>query len=194
MSDYITLEELKSVLRLHDVADFDQDLTDSILAAEAMIDDCCHRTFAVSEDANEVRYFTPNSRKRVWVDDLTQIVSVQTDTADDYTYATTLTVDEDYITLPKNADTISELRAHLTPWITREAYVKVTGTFGYPAVPSAIKEAARILAVKLFKRKREAPFGILTMGAEAGVLMRLTSSDPDVGPLISRYVRPLPPF
>jgi hypothetical protein len=44
----------------------------------------------------------------------------------------------------------------------------VTGQFGWSTSPEDIKAATSILAAKLFKRVREAPFGIVTVGIDQG--------------------------
>ena len=194
----MTLDEIKASLSLSGVAYADQDILSSLAATEQAIDDMCHRTFSKGEDANEERRFTPNTRKVVWVDDLEAITAVETDTSDDGSYATTLVEGTDFIVEPLNAVALSEpywvLRAKLTPWVVRPAYVRVTGRFGWPTVPHPVAEAARILTIKLVKRKREAPFGIVTMGADAGVLMRLAQTDPDVTPLLRDYIKPTPVY
>ena len=52
--------------------------------------------------------------------------------------------------------------------------------------------ATSILATKLFKRSREAPFGIITLGGDQGGAMRLSRTDPDLSLLIDGYTRSRP--
>ncbi len=187
---------MKATLQLTGTSHADQDVLDSLASASRAIEDCCHRSFWLGVDANEERIYTPDSKHLVLIDDLETLTSVETDTAGDGSYATTLILDTDFYLEPANAELLLEpytqLRA-IGHWRRRRNHVRVTGRFGWPYVPAPIRDATRILATKLFKRKREAPFGIVTMGAEAGVLMRLTEYDPDVGPLIKKYVKPIPP-
>jgi hypothetical protein len=60
-------------------------------------------------------------------------------------------------------------------------------------VPEDIKTATSILAAKLVRRVREAPFGIVTAGVDQGEAMRISRTDPDVYTLLQPYSR-LAPF
>lgn len=195
-NEYVTLRDLKTTLELT-TAHADRDLQTSIAAASVTIEGCCRRRFWKDADANQVRRFTPLSPTFVWTFDIANLTSVKVDDADDGTYSTTLTEGTDFVLEPLNAaadaEPWTELVAKRRAWVVRSAYVQVTARFGWPEVPQPIVEATRILAVKLFKRKREAPFGVVTWGSETGALMRLAREDPDVGPLIRDYVRPQPP-
>ena len=66
--------------------------------------------------------------------------------------------------------------------------VRVTGQFGWASIPSKVKEACIILAPRLCRRAREAPFGIVGVNAEGGG-MRLSQTDPDVCALLKRLTR-----
>jgi hypothetical protein len=70
--------------------------------------------------------------------------------------------------------------------------VKLTGQFGWTILPEAVKAATSILAAKLLRRVREAPFGIVTAGIDQGVAMRIARTDPDVYSLIAPYSRHAP--
>jgi hypothetical protein len=59
-------------------------------------------------------------------------------------------------------------------------------------VPQDIQTATAIVASKLVKRTREAPFGIITVGHDVGVAMRIVRFDPDVHPIIASYSRNTP--
>jgi hypothetical protein len=67
--------------------------------------------------------------------------------------------------------------------------VRVTGRFGWDAVPPEIIEATGILATKLIRRSREAPFGILAVALETGTAIRLARTDPDIASLIDAFTR-----
>jgi hypothetical protein len=62
--------------------------------------------------------------------------------------------------------------------------VEVTGTFGYAAaVPDNVKQAALLLAARLYQRKAS------PLGFQAGAIselgpVRISRSDPDVGALL----------
>jgi hypothetical protein len=66
--------------------------------------------------------------------------------------------------------------------------IRVTGQFGWSSVPAKVKEACIILAPRLCRRAREAPFGIVGVNSEAGG-MRLSQTDPDVCALLKRLTR-----
>jgi hypothetical protein len=66
-----------------------------------------------------------------------------------------------------------------------EKSVQVTGQFGWSTLPEDIKAATTILAAKLLKRVREAPFGIVTVGIDQGAAMRIARTDPDVYALVA---------
>lgn len=62
--------------------------------------------------------------------------------------------------------------------------VTVTGVWGWPAVPSAVKQACRIQASRMFKRA-DSPLGVAGFG-EFGVV-RVSTLDPDVKALLEPY-------
>ena len=62
--------------------------------------------------------------------------------------------------------------------------VTVTGVWGWPAVPLAVKQACRIQSSRMFKRA-ESPLGVAGFG-EFGVV-RVSTLDPDVKALLEPY-------
>jgi hypothetical protein len=64
--------------------------------------------------------------------------------------------------------------------------VTVTGVFGWPAVPAAVKQACRLQVARVFKRA-DSPLGVAGFG-EFGVV-RVTQLDPDVKALLEPYRR-----
>jgi hypothetical protein len=71
-------------------------------------------------------------------------------------------------------------------YMLNEATVKVTGTFGWPALPIDIKQACILLAMRQFKRY-DSPLGVAGFG-DMGAL-RVGRTDPDVEALLSPYKR-----
>ena len=65
-----------------------------------------------------------------------------------------------------------------------EASVKVTGTFGYTAVPIVITQATVIQASRIYKRL-DSPLGIIS--GELGTMRVGTRLDPDVAQLVDSY-------
>lgn len=65
--------------------------------------------------------------------------------------------------------------------------LRVTARWGWPAVPTQIGEAARLLAARLYRRK-DSPQGVIG-NAEWGVA-RVSRFDPDVEALVGPYILP----
>lgn len=105
-----------------------------------------------NKDADDVAriYIPENNLVSIAVNDLSAApTTVQVDTDDDGTYATTLAA-TDYELLPLNSDKGPEpwpfTRIGMTPWgnyscFHRAVRVKVTAKFGWPAIPIAIQQA-----------------------------------------------------
>lgn len=194
--NYITAEQLKNALELKGTTFADQEINGAITAACRAIDNLCDRRFYQDGDAAQIRYYSPLRPDRLEVDDLVTLTSLVS--ADDGTtgFANTWTLNTDFFLEPLNASAdgwpYTLLRAHPTgAFLFNTVFprsVRVTGQFGWPAVPSGIEDAATILAAQLVRRKREAPFGIVSVGMD-GLAVRLARSDPQVSMLIRPYQR-----
>lgn len=194
---YVELEEIKTALELAGTSFADADIRGAILAASRGVDSYCDRRFYLDSDATAVRYYSPMDWRTCRVDDLTTVTSVKTDSDGDGTFETTLTSPADYMAEPLNAALDSKPYTRLTinprsgatwyPDVPRS--VEVTGQFGWPAVPDEIRTATTILASKLLRRTREAPFGIVALGIDPAAAMRIARVDPDVSFLLGPFVR-----
>lgn len=71
------------------------------------------------------------------------------------------------------------------PTIHRRPGVQITATFGWPRVPSNVKQACLILAEELFKVK-DAPFGVAGFADYGAVRVR---ENPKVASLLQNYTR-----
>jgi hypothetical protein len=69
--------------------------------------------------------------------------------------------------------------------LDKEATVRVTGVYGWSAVPTAIKQATVIQAARIFKRN-DSPTGIVGFG-DMGAIRVGVQLDPDVKHLIDVY-------
>lgn len=200
---YCELEEVKSTLNLSGQSFADLDLANAIASASRGIDSACGRRFWPDTDATQVRYYTPDSSYRLMIDDLVTLTSVLVDQDGDGTFEETWTNGTDFVLQPVNNP--SEYPARPYESLVKrklgryylpcgvEHSVKVTGKFGWAAVPPDIKTATTILAVKMMKRMREAPFGIVSFGgADSSAAMRIAKTDPDVANLIDGYIRHTP--
>lgn len=189
--EYVAVGDVKTTLNVQGESFADPDIGRALTAASRGIDKACNRRFWPDEDADQVRYYTARSRRMVRIDDIIEITEVATGSGNG-TFATVLVENTDYTAEPLNAG------ADERPW-TRLASdfhcfpacrrgVRITGKFGWASVPAEIEQATLILTVKLLKRAREAPFGVISFGHE-GEVARIAKTDPDVGMLIGSFVR-----
>jgi hypothetical protein len=196
VKDYVQLEDLKATLELTGQAYADADIALAITAASRGIDNLANRRFYLDADANQVRYYTADDCDFLRIDDLVELTSLTVSAAGDATYGDTWVQNTDFVLGPLNAP------ANGWPWSTISSHpngsfafnsypraVKITGRFGWPEVPYAVKEATVVLATKLMRRAREAPFGVVSFGLEMGGAMRIARTDPDVMFLVGPYIR-----
>jgi hypothetical protein len=165
-------------------------LETSIEAASRQLDGYCERVFY---STSGTRVFVPNDSYVVETDDIVSITTLMTSSDGDgfdITWATT-----DYQLEPLNGRAggivtpFTQIRAiddYLFPVFGGEATVRVVGTFGWSAVPIAIKQATLMLAQRQFKRY-DSPLGVTGFG-ELGVI-RVIRIDPDVQALVSPFRR-----
>jgi hypothetical protein len=189
---YASVEELKSRLDIttSDAAR-DADLLDCLLAASRTVDGLTVRTFGQS--ASEARTFTAGFADLLPVDDLVSLTTVEADEDGDRVYETSWSA-TDYDLDPENAAARGEPYTSLrvTPMGTRNfpagrRGVRVTGVWGWPAVPEAVREATLVLAIRLFKR-RDAPLGVIAVG-DASAAIRLPAVDPEAALMLAPYRR-----
>lgn len=196
MSDYITPEQLKATLSMTGETFADEDVERAITAASRGIDQLCQDRF-YQGTADSARYYDPADRRVVkLLPSAGSIASVKIDEDGDGTFETTLAENTDYLKWPYNAGDDAEpwweLHIHPNSSYRFPKYprsVEVTGRFGWSAVPAAIEQATGILAAKLVKRSREAPFGIAVFGLDGGEAVRIARNDPDVMFLTGPYMR-----
>ncbi len=189
---YGSLSALKSTLSIS-VTTWDTDLTNSLTAASRLIDKECGRFFYQDSAATVVRYFTPSTPWCVRINDLVSAATVAIDTGGTGTFGTTWASGTNFNLAPYNAavdlwpyESLETRSGSILPSYPRS--VKITGQWGWPAVPDEVTEAATILASRLFKRKREAPLGVFGLGVD-GTAVRISRTDPDVAALISDFSR-----
>lgn len=199
---YAEVEQLKSTLQLTGQVYADQDLKLALSAASRAVDHATGRRFWLDTGTANARYYTPDSFRLLQIDDAVAVTTVKVDRTGDGVYEETWANGAEFVLEPANAPNDFPAR----PWemirtrrftsrffpVYVERGVEVTGQFGWAAVPDDIKAATTILAAKLFKRSREAVFGIVTVGIDQGVAMRIARTDPDVANLINDYSRRRP--
>jgi hypothetical protein len=178
--DYVTLTELKDTISLSGQTYADADLTLAITAASRAIDHRTRRQFWPA-DAASARKFTPISRTWLDVGDFFELTSVAWDSG-------TRVLNTDFYLQPIDGPPWSVLRT--TQGVTFPLDINgvtVTAKWGMSAVPAEIKEATKILAVRLARRPREAAFGVAGMGLDAAVY--ISKYDPDIDLMLAPYMR-----
>jgi hypothetical protein len=190
MPAYTTRNVVKTYLGIPSATSSEDDPIDAAIdAAEAEIDNFTGRGFAVP-GSTSAKVYRPINDRVVLVDDIAQTTSlaVKTDTADDGTYDTTLTITSEYILEGNEAPyrTIRRVDGSSFPRPTSGRYtVEVTAYWGFGmSIPAAIVQASTVLGARLYQR-RSSPLGFQA-GLE-GDAVRISRIDPDVRALLSGY-------
>lgn len=196
VNGYATLSDVKAALRITDTVD-DSLLEISIEAASREIDGWCERVFTSS---TATRIYRPTDVFTVDVDDLQSITTLKTDSDGSGTFDVTWE-STDYQLNPLNGiaggitTPYTQVRAigqYLFPIYeprnvnSNEASVQITGVWGWPSIPTAVKQACIILSMRQFKRY-DSPTGVMGFG-DLGV-MRVGRVDPDVEKLLMPFRR-----
>jgi hypothetical protein len=187
---YATLAEVKAALRITDTVD-DTLLEMAIESASRLVDGYTARSFYNAGTAT--RYFVAQSDYVTPIDDAISISQVQTSSDVDSVYDITWT-EADYQTEPLNGrvdglvwpiNAIRAINDYTFPIAGGEAAVKVTGVWGWSAVPMPIKQATIIQASRIFKRL-DSPLGVLS-SPDLGFIRVGSRLDPDVAQLVDPY-------
>lgn len=158
----------------------------AISAAQALIDNYTGRTFEVSDVSTRV--YTPRTVAIADVDDIatTTGLVVKVDNDQDGTFEKTLTVTTDYVVDGNNAP-FRQLVNVNQGWplsLYGRPTIEVTAKFAYSeTAPDNIKQAALLLACRLYQRKAS------PLGFQAGAIaefgpVRISRTDPDVAALL----------
>jgi hypothetical protein len=183
---YSTLAQVKSALRITDNLD-DSLLEMAIESASRAIDSYTNRNFYNAGTA--VRYYAPNGPLTVTTDDMISLSSLETMSDTDDTFDTTWTA-TDYQLEPLNGvvdgitQPYTQIRAvgdYTFLELAGEATVKVTGVWGWTAVPIQVTQACVIQSSRIYKRL-DSPLGIIS--GELGSMRVGSRIDPDVAQLI----------
>ena len=188
---YCTLAQVKAGLRITDSVD-DTLLEMAVESASRAIDSYCNRVF-YSTGTAVVRYYSPQDSYLCDIDDLVSLTSLYTNSDETQSSYNILWSSEDRQLEPLNglADgqptPFTRIRAigdYTFQTLNGEASVKVTGVFGYSAVPIAITQATVIQASRIYKRL-DSPLGIIS--GELGTMRVGTRLDPDVAQLVDGF-------
>jgi hypothetical protein len=188
-----TRTDVKASLGITDSVD-DERIDIALDAATEMIQDYCSRQFLV-DTTSSTRIYTAQDSFLVHVDDISTATNlvVATDDSGDGSYATTWSTG-DFQLEPLNGKVNGMTRPYNTiravgdrwfPLDDERATVQVTALWGWPTVPEAVRQAAIIQTINVF-RSVDAPFGA-TPFAETGILRLRSSLHPTAAALLSDY-------
>lgn len=182
MAGYVAVADLRGRLGIPygDTGD-DLELSAAIDTASRAIEADCQRQFG---QVTGSRMFWPDTAFRVRFgpfNDLVSLNALDVDTLSNGTFATTWT-DGDYQVLcadgtpnthagpePRPYTQLVAAGGRLFPSVpiwpaqSRQGCIRITGIWGWPAVPAVIRQATLILAAEQFKL-RDAPFGVVGVG------------------------------
>jgi len=189
-NSYATLQQVKAAIGIAD--GFDDSLLEmAIESASRQIDSYTERYFYNAGTA--VKIFAPIDNYVCPTEDFITLSKVET-SEDGDTFDTEWASD-DWQQEPLNGragglvTSFTQIRAvkdYYFPYVNGEATVRITGTWGWSAVPIAITQATVILASRIFKRL-DSPLGIIS--GELGSMRIGFRLDPDVQHLIDPYRR-----
>jgi len=192
---YCTLADVKAAARITDAVD-DALIEIAIEAASREIDGVCNRVFYSTSGTRvyqNVDSFITNT------DDIISITTLKT-SDDGVIYDTTWTT-ADYQLEPLNGvagglvQPYTRIRAigdYLFPvWSVTGTYgnkasVQIQGVFGWSSVPTAVRQACILLAMRHWKRY-DSPLGVAGFG-DIGAI-RVGRTDPDVQALLAPFMK-----
>ena len=186
---YATLNEVKAALKITDALD-DSLLEMAIESASRLVDGYTGRYFYNGGTAT--KNFAAQDDYVTQIEDLQSITTLSTtnEVGGDYTEWGTddyqlepLNGRVDGLVVPYNA--IRAIGDYTFPIWGGEGLVKVTATWGWSAVPTAIKQATIIQASRIFKRL-DSPLGVLS-SPDLGFIRVGSRLDPDVAQLVDSY-------
>lgn len=194
---YIGLDEFKDRLGIDDPAD-DSQAQIAIQSVCQWINDYCGRHF---NRVTETRTFQPGNIWLQEIDDVVAVTAVRLDMDGDGVYELALTQNTDYqlrlgdgdynVNSTGVARPYKQLQIIQTGnWLpftwpfTNLNRVQITGTWGWPAVPPPVTQAAFILAADIFKMK-DAPFGVSGVSDYGAIKI---SANPWLVEMLRKYV------
>jgi hypothetical protein len=195
VSNYITLDEFKNTAELIGTSFADYDIPMAIGAASKGIDEYCGRVFDQSSGTQQM-FYEWNGGRCIPTDDIVSLGTVEVDYDRNGTYETTWAQGTAFMLEPYNAAFFGKPYEQLGLLPSAVYYrplwypplIRITGVFGFPAVPAPVKEATTILASRFLRRAREAPFGIVGLGIDSGAV-RISKVDPDIAFMLESFVK-----
>jgi hypothetical protein len=184
---YTTVSLVKASLGIPvAVTSEDAAITAAIAAAQALIDNYTGRTFEAS--TTTVRTYIPRTASILDVDDIATTVGliIKVDNDQDGSFETTLAVTTDYVLVGNDTPyrRVTNVNAGWPLSLYGRPTVQVTAKFAFSeTAPDNIKQAALLLACRLYQRKAS------PLGFQAGAIaefgpVRISRTDPDVAALL----------
>jgi hypothetical protein len=186
---YATLAQVKGALRITDSVD-DSLLEMAIESASRLIDGYTYRYFYNAGTAT--RNFAAEDSYLVNIDDLVSISELKSTDEIGSEYTTWLATDyqlqpvngkQDGLNIPYTS--ILAVDDKLFNTLGSQALVRITGVWGWSAVPIAITQATIIQSSRIYKRL-DSPLGVAGFG-DLGAIRVGRSLDPDVEQLVMPY-------
>ena len=198
VNGYATLADVKAAARITDTID-DGLLELSIEAASREIDSYTERVFYSTGATAVARVYIPQDIYLVETDDIISVTTLKSDSTGNGTFDVTWTA-TDFQLEPLNgraggidtpATRIRAIGDYLWPVYeprnvnSNQASVQVTGVFGFATIPTAVRQATILSALRQYKRY-ESPTGVLGF-SDLGAVRVGTKLDPDVERMIQPY-------
>jgi hypothetical protein len=186
---YATLTQVKAALRITDSVD-DTLLEMAIESASRLIDGYTYRYFYNAGTA--VRNFAAEDSYLVNIDDLVSLSELKTTDEIGSEYTTWNATDyqlqpvngkQDGLNIPYTS--ILAVDDKLFNTLGSQALVRITGVWGWSAVPIAVTQATIIQSSRIYKRL-DSPLGVAGFG-DLGAIRVGRSLDPDVEQLVMPY-------
>lgn len=191
---YASLAEFKSAIGIGTADTTDDTALQSVLdATDALIDNYTDRRQGFGT-ATETRYYTASDWSYVLTDDLVSVTTLQTDDNADGVYETTWTAGTDFVLAPRNnaldgwpyTEIDTSTPAPRAFPVGVYLGIKVVGVFGWPTVPTAVKQAAIIQAGAVWS-SRTSPFGVIGSQDLGGILRQTRALHPEAQVLLDQY-------
>lgn len=186
---YATLAQVKGALRITDNVD-DALLEMAIESASRLIDGYTYRYFYNAGTAT--RNFAAEDSYLVNIDDLVSISELKSTDEIGSEYTTWLATDyqlqpvngkQDGLNIPYTS--ILAVDDKLFNTLGSQALVRITGVWGWSAVPIAVTQATIIQSSRIYKRL-DSPLGVAGFG-DLGAIRVGRALDPDVEQLVMPY-------
>ena len=186
---YATLADVKASLKITDSLD-DSLLEIAVESASRLIDGYTGRYFYNAGTAT--RNYAASDSWIVYIDDVQSVSEVAS--TDEVGNSYTVWGVNDYQLEPLNGlsngltqpyTSIRATKQYVWPFLGDRALVKITGVWGWSAIPMAVKQATILQASRIFKRN-DSPLGVAGFG-DMGVIRVGSRLDPDVQHLVDPY-------